>query len=78
MIYIAYYLDILGIKGELSVGDALISHQHANMLINKGAATSHDIITLARRMQELVYGKFGIIPQPECQLIGFKEYPLLR
>jgi len=27
-------------------------------------------------MQELVYEKFGIIPQPECQLIGFKEYPL--
>lgn len=74
--YIAYYLDQLGIKGTLSYGDAIVSHRHANMLVNQGKASSHDIIMLAQKMQELVLKHFGIIPQPECQLIGFKEYPL--
>jgi UDP-N-acetylmuramate dehydrogenase len=77
LIYVAYYLDKIGVKGHLACGDAIVSYQHANMLVNKGNATSHDIITLARQMQELVYKNFGIIPQPECQLIGFKQNVLL-
>jgi UDP-N-acetylmuramate dehydrogenase len=78
MIHTAYYLDKLGIKGTLQVGDAMVSWQHANMLVNKGNATSADIIQLARIMQQLVFNTFGIIPQPECLLIGFSEYPLLK
>lgn len=77
MIYVAYYLDKIGVKGQLVVGDAIVSHQHANMLVNRGKATSTDIIKLARTMQELVRQHFGITPQPECRLIGFKEWPLL-
>lgn len=77
MIFVAYYLDKLGVKGHLRVGDALVSYQHANMLVNCGNATSTDIISLARLMQEKVHTEFGIVPQPECQLIGFREYPLL-
>ncbi len=73
MIYVAYYLDKLGFKGELSVGGAQVSHQHANMIVNKGTATSTDIVTLARTMQEGVFEKFGIIPQAECQLVGFAD-----
>jgi UDP-N-acetylmuramate dehydrogenase len=76
--FVAYYLDKLGIKGELSVGDAVVSKKHANMLVNRGNATSNDIITLARTMQEMVFEKFSIIPQSECQFIGFDEYPLHR
>jgi len=78
MIYVAYYLDKIGVKGNLTVGDAVVSHQHANMIVNKGYATSEDIVLLAREMQKLVKEHFGIIPQPECQLVGFDEYPLLR
>jgi UDP-N-acetylmuramate dehydrogenase len=77
MIYVAYYLDQLSVKGSLKVGGAVVSRQHANMIINEGNATSSDIITLARTMQEMVKEKFGIVPQAECQLVGFKEYPLL-
>jgi len=73
LIYVAYYLDKIGVKGELSVGDAAVSHQHANMLINKGSATSTDLINLAAQMQNLVYKNFGIKPQAECQLVGFKK-----
>ncbi len=78
MTYSSYYFDKLGIKGELSLGGAQVSYQHANMIVNTGTATSHDVITVARTMQHMVYEKFGLMPEPECQLIGFKEYPLLR
>jgi len=77
IIYVAYYLDKLGIKGELSYGNAIVSYKHANMLVNQGSATSNDFIKLARTMQELVMKQFNILPQPECQLIGFDKYPLI-
>ncbi len=77
LIYVAYYLDKIGIKGELSVGGAHVSYQHANMIVNDGTATTTDIITLARTMQHLIQEKFGILPQPECRLVGFEHYPLL-
>lgn len=78
IIWIAYYLDQLGIKGQLSYGKAHISHKHANMIVTQEGATSNDVIQIAREMQRLVKNSFGIVPQPECRLIGFKEYPLLR
>lgn len=76
IIFVAYYLDKIGVKGTLRSGNAIVSPQHANMIVNLGNATSSDIVTLAREMQSLVQKKFGILPQAECQLIGFKEYPL--
>ncbi len=78
VIWVAYYLDKIGVKGVLRVGDAQVSHQHANMIVNRGRATSSDIISVAREMQESVARAFGILPQPECQLVGFKDYPLLQ
>lgn len=76
--YAAYYLEKLGIKGELSHGDASVSYQHANMLVNRGNATSNDIIALARTIQTMVRERFDILLQPECQFVGFDEYPLLQ
>jgi len=78
LIFVAYYLDKIDIKGVLRHGDAVVSYQHANMIVNQGAATTTDIINVAREMQQRVYDAYGIMPQPECRLIGFKEYPLLR
>lgn len=77
MIFIAYYLDKLGIKGVLSVGDAIVSHQHANMIVNRGNATAQDIVDLARTMQKMVKDTYGIVPQAECQFVGFDKNPLL-
>ena len=78
MIYVAYYLDKLGVKGELCIGGAAVSHKHANMIINMGEGTSTDIIAVAHTMQKMVYENFNIIPQPECELVGFKNYPLMK
>ena len=76
MIFIAYYLDKIGVKGVLKHGDAIVSYQHANMIVNQGNASSSDIIEVAREMQKLVFNNFGILPQPECRLIGFNKQPL--
>lgn len=75
--FVAYYLDKVGIKGALSVGKAVVSYQHANMIVSNQGATSQDIVLLAKAMQQRVHDAFGIVPKPECQLIGFKENPLL-
>ena len=71
VIYAAYYLDTLGIKGQLSYGNASISHQHANMIVTHDGATSVDVINLARTMQELVYEKFGLLLEPEFPPLRF-------
>ena len=75
LIFIAYYLDQLGVKGILSVGGAIVSYQHANMIVTKNNATSTDIVNLTKLMQQMVYEKYQITPQPECQLVGFLTNP---
>ena len=77
IIFVAYYLDKIGVKGHLRVGGAIVSYKHANMLVNQGTATSDDLVQLARQMQLLVFKHFGILPQAECQFVGFENYPLL-
>ncbi|MCF7805380.1 MAG: UDP-N-acetylmuramate dehydrogenase [Candidatus Marinimicrobia bacterium] len=78
MLYVAYYLDKLGVKGALQVGGARISSKHANMLVTNEVAKSEDVIKLARTMQRMVNEEYGIVPQPECQLVGFDSYPLMQ
>ena len=75
LIYIAYYLDQLGVKGSLTVGGAIVSHQHANMIVTNKVATSSDVINLTKLMQSMVFETYKIKPQPECQLIGFDINP---
>lgn len=75
MISVAYYLDKVGVKGALTVGDAGVSYQHANMIVNRANASTNDILEVAKTMQRRVYEAFGVIPQTECLLIGFKENP---
>ena len=77
LIFVAYYLDNVGVKGTLRIGNAMVSHQHANMIVTLDQATSNDVIAVARTMQEKVYSTFGLLPQSECELVGFKQNPLL-
>jgi len=76
--FVAYYLDKIGVKGVLRVGNAVVSYQHANMLVTQDNATTADVIALARTLQTMVREKFGITPQAECQFIGFSSHPLLE
>ena len=62
-------IDELGLKGE-RVGDAVVSPVHANFIVNRGAATSADIIGLVRKIRAQVKSARGIDLEPEVLLFG--------
>ena len=62
-------IDAAGLKGE-RVGGAEVSTVHANFIINRGGATSADVITLVRRVRERVQGVSGVTLEPEVLLYG--------
>ncbi len=55
----AKLIDDCGLKG-MSVGDAEVSTKHAGFFINKGHATSADILALAEIVKENVREKFSV------------------
>lgn len=62
-------IDEAGLKGE-RIGDAEISPVHANFIINRGAATSADVLALIRRVRARVRQERGIVLEPEVLLYG--------
>ena len=62
-------LDEAGAK-ELEVGDARVFEKHANIIVNKGRASSKDIRRLADIMKEKVRDKFGVELTEEIVQIG--------
>lgn len=64
-------IDECGLKGE-RVGDAEVSPVHANFIVNRGQATSADILELVRRVRARVRQVKGINLEPEVLLYGKK------
>ncbi len=62
-------IDQSGLKGE-RVGDAEVSPVHANFIVNRGAATSADLIALVRRIRARVLAAHGVELEPEVLLYG--------
>jgi UDP-N-acetylenolpyruvoylglucosamine reductase len=62
-------IDASGLKGE-RVGGAEISPVHANFIINRGGATSAEVIELIRRVRARVLGLQGVELEPEVLLYG--------
>jgi UDP-N-acetylmuramate dehydrogenase len=62
-------IDQCGMKG-FRVGDAQISHIHANIVINLGHATARDVRELIATAQRRVEEKFGHRLEPEISFIG--------
>ena len=58
-------------KGE-RIGDAEVSPVHANFIVNRGQATSADVIALVRRVRARVEQQTGIRLEPEVLLYGVK------
>ncbi len=62
-------IDKLGLKG-FKIGNAMISHQHANMIVNTGGAEMQDVAELIKYIQNKVYEKTGIKLEPEVIFLG--------
>jgi UDP-N-acetylmuramate dehydrogenase len=54
-----WMIDACGWKGK-SVGEAAVYEKHSLVLVNRGSAIGSEVMTLARAIQESVYGRFGI------------------
>lgn len=57
-----------GLKGA-SVGGAQVSEKHAGFVINKGNATSEDVMKLIKLVQDKVLNEKGVLLEPEVRLI---------
>ena len=64
-------LDEMGAKGD-SLGDMVISDEHANFIVNKGEGTQKDLIDLMKRWQEKVLAQHNVKLEPEIYLVDEK------
>jgi UDP-N-acetylmuramate dehydrogenase len=63
-----YLIQQAGCPG-MRMGDAQVSHQHANFIINKGKATAQDVLRLIEEVKKRVRDRFGISLEPELEII---------
>ncbi len=61
-------IEQCGLKGA-SVGGAQVSEKHAGFVINKGGATSDDVMNLIKYVQKTVLDETGVMLEPEVRLI---------
>ncbi len=67
--YAGRLIEAAGLKGR-RIGRAMISPIHANFIINLEGAKAQEIRDLMKIAQDTVEEKFGIILEPEIELIG--------
>lgn len=57
------------LKGK-SIGGAQVSEKHAGFVVNKGNATTQDILDLISFCQQTVFEKFGVSLETEVKIVG--------
>lgn len=65
----AWMIERCGWKGR-RIGDAGVHDQHALVLVNHGAATGEQLLSLARHVRDDVHARFGVALQPEPAILG--------
>jgi UDP-N-acetylmuramate dehydrogenase len=66
----ARLIEMVGLRGK-RVNGAEISVKCANLIVNRGGATQHDILALMEMARERVEKRLGITLYPEIRLVGF-------
>ena len=64
-------MEVVGANGKRR-GDVEVAEYHGNLFVNKGKGSATDYYNLANYYKKKVKEKFGIVLEPEVQLIGFK------
>ena len=67
-------LDAADCRG-LAVGGARLSLKHANFVENMGTATTADVLELMALARHRVHQRFGIVLEPEVQVLGDVRWP---
>jgi UDP-N-acetylenolpyruvoylglucosamine reductase len=67
-------LEAAGCRG-LRQGGARFSEVHANFVENGGAATTADVLELMAEGRRRVHERFGIVLEPEVQILGDVRWP---
>jgi UDP-N-acetylmuramate dehydrogenase len=62
-------IEKAGLKGH-RFGDAQVSRKHANWIINRGNALARDIIELIEKIENEIYGTFGVRLEREIRILG--------
>lgn len=71
-IYVGKLIEELGLKGRTS-GGAQISEKHAGFIVNRGGATSADVLSLINLIKSKVQNKHGIELESEIIYIPYKD-----
>jgi len=69
-------LEACGLRG-FRIGGAQISPKHANFIENAGEARSEDAVALIAEARRRAREQFGVLLEPEVQLLGSVEIPSL-
>jgi UDP-N-acetylenolpyruvoylglucosamine reductase len=67
-------LDAAGCRG-LQRGGARLSPKHANFVENAGDATTADVLVVMAAARNRVHQRFGVVLEPEVQVLGEVEWP---
>ena len=62
-------VDAAGLKG-LRIGDAEVSTQHGNFILNHGQATASELRRLIETVRDAVHEAHGVLLVPEVQFVG--------
>lgn len=67
--YAAELIERAGLKG-FKIGGAEVSTKHAGFIINRGGASSDDVLKLIEHIQKTVLNQFGIELTPEVKILS--------
>jgi UDP-N-acetylmuramate dehydrogenase len=62
-------VEAAGLKAR-AIGGAMVSREHANFIVNTGGARATDVAALVALVQATVEAQFGVILEPEIQVLG--------
>lgn len=63
-----WLIENCGLKG-FRIGDAGVSKEHGNFLVNFGSATAEQVLQVVEEIQKKVYDKYGVGLEPEVQIM---------